>query len=332
MFIARPAGAKGIGLFATQLIPAGTRLLAEKPLFTVASESEAYAASRRLGSHDRKTFLGLVGGNARERSKRLWVEAGWHTVKEAVGDVLNIVRKRNGAKTWPRAASYLTARSTFLSNNFALSTSPSMRAIFPNISRLNHACVPNAEANWNANLDHFTVHTLSHVPEGEELTLSYLESHGAVAADRQEALSGFMFECGCAACAMRTPSSRQGETNRADLQIKVRDFAQSDGSKGELSIMRAMLELYEQEGIRGRELATMYVATAEMARSAGAVENARALAKRGLELEETCCGRDSPFFAKSLADVERLQLGDLDGDKASVFDTTESSNLAAAAS
>ncbi|KAK6430448.1 hypothetical protein LTR95_013399 [Oleoguttula sp. CCFEE 5521] len=331
MFIARPAGAKGIGLFATQLIPAGTRLLAEKPLFTVASESEAYAASRRLGSHDRKTFLGLVGGDARERSKRLWVEAGWHTVKEVVRDVVNVIGKRNGAITWPRAPSYLNARSIFLSNNFALSTSPSMRAIFPNISRLNHACVPNTEANWNANLDHFTVHTLSPVPEGEELTLSYLESHGAVTADRQEALRGFMFECGCAACAMGTPAARRGELSRADLQIKVREFAQSDGSKGELSIMQSMLRMYEQEGIRGRELATMYIATAKMAHSTGALEDARALAKRGLQLEETCCGSDSPFFANSLADVERLQLGDLDGGTASVFDTTDLPQVAAAA-
>ncbi|KAK6441155.1 hypothetical protein LTR95_002626 [Oleoguttula sp. CCFEE 5521] len=332
MFIARPAGAKGIGLFATQLIPAGTRLLAEKPLFTVASESEAYAASRRLGSHDRKTFLGLVGGDARERSKRLWVEAGGHTVKEVVRDVANVIGKRNGAITWPRAPSYLNARSIFLSNNFALSTSPSMRAIFPNISRLNHACVPNTEANWNANLDHFTVHTLSPVREGEELTLSYLESHGAVTADRREALRGFMFECSCAACEMGTPAAQQGEISRADLQIKVREFAQSDGSKGELSIMRSMLGMYEQEGIRGRELATMYIATAKLAQMAGLLEEARALASRGLDLEETCCGSDSQFFATSLAGVERLQLGDLNGAVEDAEDMSSSHRIAIAAS
>ena len=51
--------------------------------------------------------------------------------------------------------------------------------VFPTISRLNHACVPNCHHEWNAELGGATIQVIAEVRAGEELTICYLMPSGA---------------------------------------------------------------------------------------------------------------------------------------------------------
>lgn len=79
-------------------------------------------------------------------------------------------------------------------------------AVFEEISRLNHACLPSAHAQWHAGLGRLTLHAARPVRRGEELTIPYHGVDGAGGmprSERQEYFLGrFGFACGCAACGL----------------------------------------------------------------------------------------------------------------------------------
>jgi hypothetical protein len=65
------------------------------------------------------------------------------------------------------------------------------------LSRINHACLPNAQATWNTTLKEETLHALQDIAEGEEITISYC-LNGSLGSDWL--LENYGFECTCAFC------------------------------------------------------------------------------------------------------------------------------------
>ncbi|KAF2277706.1 uncharacterized protein EI97DRAFT_270942 [Westerdykella ornata] len=103
-------------------------------------------------------------------------------------------------------------------------------SLFPHIARVNHACVPNAQVNWNPSPSPshssspssspspslfpspppssssskeqplLTLHAIHPIPQGAEILISYLPETFALRAERQRKLrEGYGFVCGCAA-------------------------------------------------------------------------------------------------------------------------------------
>ena len=140
----------------------------------------------------------------------------------------------------------------------------------------------------------------------EELTISYLCEHGALKKSRQDRLrQQYGFLCDCPACDTSTERGKAGEEKRIHLQELLRTFAEDAERQGgpnleaELAMTVRLIEVYESEGIAGRELATMYLTAAETALKLKRPVEVRQLAGRGLELDRDCLGEDSDLFQQT---------------------------------
>lgn len=182
-----------------------------------------------------------------------WSQAFWFTLKSL------------SFSQFPRLGEHVAILSIFRSNAFALgSKSTIQQAVFGQISRLNHSCVPNAQGNFHEGLGRFNVHATRDIGLGEELTLNYLPEHGSVRQTRQGRLSeGYGFECLCQACDLSTVGGERGEAGRVNMLKILKEYAegvQEDGEKGtekELEIVQGFLGLLQGEGIAGREVSVL---------------------------------------------------------------------------
>ncbi|RMY49548.1 hypothetical protein D0865_07420 [Hortaea werneckii] len=315
MYQIRHTAAKGLGVFATRNIPRGTRILAEKPVILVKSERDVYNAFRSLHEQDRNELMQLSVSSQRRSNILGWAEGLWHASQQALSGGLVVVHGDGQTKTrLPDINSiteYPAVLNVFRNNNFDIGNGT--QAIFKDISRLNHACIPNAQGNFNANLDRFTIHALRPISEDEEITLSYLAEHGASRSARQNRLqSNYGFPCDCPACDTTTERGKLDEEARQRMQSRLHSYAQSVSEQEgpdqitELEIMNHMIEMREEQGLAGRELATMCFSAAELAANIGRRDVALKLANKGLSLDEDAVGMDSPVFEESKARAQKL--------------------------
>lgn len=237
------------------------------------------------------------------------------------------------------------------------SSPPYELALFPAIARINHSCVPNAQANYHPLHRTFNVHATRDMAAGEEVSINYLPEVGLLRAQRVAKLEeGYGFTCNCPACDLSTELGRQGEKSRRDVQTSMRKTRAyladathrgdavdagygADGMPetfqsgitdeeqaridalgrlseaerrtlrldGELQVLKLMLAMYSNEGIVGREVASMHYHMARLQSSSSALEDGLASAEAGLKLEEECLGRDHPGYLEASAFVEGLR-------------------------
>jgi len=315
MYEIRHAGAKGFGVFATRSIPRGTRILAERPAFTVRSESEVFAATRRLGETERRNLMQLSVSPVRQSSVLSWAEAIWHGGREVLADVLRSAqgdeKPANAVSAWGSLMEYPGVLSVFRNNNFDIGNG--VQAFFKDICRLNHACAPNAQGNFNTALGRFTIHAVRPIDAKEEITLSYLAEHGALRDARQSRLlDRYGFLCDCPGCDTAGKRSQEGEERRRRMQVRLQTYAEEAAERetpdpeAELKVMRGLIEMYEAEGIAGREVATMCLSAAELASKMGRRDEVRRLCEIGLRLDEEAVGADGPMFEESVVRVKAM--------------------------
>ncbi|KAK1493223.1 TPR domain-containing protein [Colletotrichum cuscutae] len=290
MFTVRQAIGKGLGVFASRPILTGQRILTDQALLTItSSDSNSILRQAQLLSTTGRDSLLSLSTNPSKSSIFSWLESIWRS-KSAPQDTV----------------SNHTILNIFRNNNFNIGNQT--QALFPQVARLNHSCVPNAQGNFNKDLNAFTIHATRNIEPEEEITISYLDEHLGLRQSRQTALhDGYGFTCGCSACSPTT-SSEAGEVRRAEIQRKLELFAEaaSEDPEDEFMMMLALLDAHEAEAIRGREVSTMYIATARKAFDLGKREEGRELALKGLQLEKEAVGDDSPFYAATLEAVQAL--------------------------
>ncbi|KXH67090.1 TPR domain-containing protein [Colletotrichum salicis] len=290
MFTVRQAIGKGLGVFASRPILTGQRILTDQALLTItSSDSNSILRQAHLLSTAGRNSLLSLSTNPSKSSVFSWLESMWRS-KSAPQDIV----------------SNHTILNIFRNNNFNIGNQT--QALFPQVARLNHSCVPNAQGNFNKDLNVFTIHATRKIEPQEEITISYLDEHLGLRQSRQTALhDGYGFTCGCSACSSTT-SSEAGEVRRAEIQRKLELFAEaaSEDPEDEFKMMLALLNAHEAEAIRGREVSTMYIATARKAFDLEKREEGRELALKGLQLEKEAVGDDSPFYAATLETVQAL--------------------------
>ncbi|CAN9152929.1 unnamed protein product [Alternaria alternata] len=121
-------------------------------------------------------------------------------------------------------------------------------AVWPETSRLNHACAPNAQYVVDADTLTHTVRVTRPIAEGEEITISYTSPLEETHVRRQHLQHGFYFMCACKRCA--DPRS-DGTLERIKvLENSLNDW-ESASSSGEVDMAEELLELYRQEGLEG---------------------------------------------------------------------------------
>ncbi|RMZ76526.1 hypothetical protein DV738_g4913, partial [Chaetothyriales sp. CBS 135597] len=341
LFEVRQAGIKGFGIFARQRIARGSRILSERPLLLVdQKEINILAAASRLSKAELDTLLGLSVNKAKRES--LW------NLVDALFQSAQLPLSKKGRRSIQQRRDILAC---FYNNNFALSLSPphrddgtntintatktsAARGVFPTIARLNHSCIPNAQGNFNRNVDEgsFTIHALREIAAGEEITVSYLHDELASHEERQHWLHrvyGFWCQCGiCAGGDEAHRSHKRRQRLRDELSkafapttpllsdslglsgppntAAVGNAAQMDISASR-QLVNLTIETYEQEGLVGGELASLYGVAAALADSAGDHGEAMRLGARSMELERDAAGEDSPLYQMRRQSFESMQ-------------------------
>lgn len=258
MYEIRTAGVKGLGAFAKSAIPRGTRIFAERPLLAISADGDVYGASRRLSPEAREHFMQLSTHISKQLSFLRWIQVAWYTAKHTFKSVLGQSPEDHRIGSKRSLQEHMKALSIFRNNVFDLGND--RRAVFRNISRINHSCIPNAQGNFNDSLDRFTIHATRRIEQGEELTISYLQEHGAMRASRQQRLlDSYGFACACPACDSATKAGRDSDERRSKLHSELAEYAQVEGNttEGELQLTERFIKLFEDESIAGRELSTM---------------------------------------------------------------------------
>ena len=116
-------------------------------------------------------------------------------------------------------------------------------AVWPETSRLNHACAPNAQYVVDADMLTHTVRVTRPIAEGEEITISYTSPLEETDVRWQHLQQGFHFMCTCKRCA--DPRSDVTLERIRILEKKLND------SSGSVDMAEELLSLYRQEGLEG---------------------------------------------------------------------------------
>ncbi|KAK3689363.1 hypothetical protein B0T22DRAFT_170894 [Podospora appendiculata] len=196
---------KGRALVAQAAIRKGTRILSERPLFT-------------LDGRDCHDVIGAIASKL--KALRRPEQDRFLTLSNS---------KRSDASMHPFLGTYITnslpcsrnpAGTAYYHHGAgAQPAEPDATGIFPTISLLNHSCVPNTCYSFNTRTRHGTVHALRAIPAGEELTIAYLDDD-APRADRRERLQfGFDFACACTACSLPAAQQAASDTRRKHIHV-----------------------------------------------------------------------------------------------------------------
>ncbi|KAF2835421.1 SET domain-containing protein [Patellaria atrata CBS 101060] len=190
----RTSPGRGLGIFTTRPIPAGTRLIAEPPLlsvphgrYRVADLEARYAAL----TPSQQALYASLGSSHTQRAKHWGVGVYKHIPRwdlERVREIQAI-----------RCAGVKSVGSIFVTNCMGMGADGEGAGVFPTAARCNHSCVPNACFAWNERLGAETVHAVRDLEMGEEVLVSYCYVLHARDLRRWE-LRGYGFECECEVC------------------------------------------------------------------------------------------------------------------------------------
>ncbi|RYP46101.1 hypothetical protein DL768_007657 [Monosporascus sp. mg162] len=179
---------KGQGLVAKSSIPKGTRILSEKPLFTVpnmSAEMLEMAVKPKLKSltkEEQRQFFAL---------------------------------HNNFPGRYPFAGIVKT-------NALPCGSGACIGGVYPTICRINHSCLPNCHNSWNEDLHLETIHAIKDIRAGEEITIDYSDG-GPSDTRRVELRQSFGFDCNCVVCSL-PPAELQASDDRR-RRIKALDEA-----------------------------------------------------------------------------------------------------------
>jgi len=141
-YVVRSIPKKSQGLIATQTIPKGTRILSEKPIFTISGtgnnldliNQRIANELKRVSKDNQRTFLSLH-----------------NNFRGSLAPFLGITK----------------------TNTLSLGPSVIESGLFLQASRINHACLPDYQYTWNASISEETIYTVREIAQGEEITISY---------------------------------------------------------------------------------------------------------------------------------------------------------------
>ncbi|KIW72320.1 hypothetical protein PV04_00523 [Phialophora macrospora] len=167
-------------------------------------------------------------------------------------------------------------------------------AVFPEASRYNHACAPNAQYFLSANMFTHYVHAVRPIEKDEEITISYappLRLH----ADRQKYFQSiFQFTCTCPRCSPASHNKKHrtvADSDKATQDIVSLQRELSQGTPSSVKKAEKLVDLYKAEGLDGF-LDSAYGYAALAYNSVGSTRGAMKYAKLAAEATRLKYGFD----------------------------------------
>lgn len=260
-----PIPDKGTGVIATQDIPKGTRIMTEKPLFIVSTNTmeqgndivDKYIAQKvkSLDKDQQRAFLSLHNCHGTR-----------------FGPFLGICK----------------------TNMLGLGSPPIGGGLFIEASRINHACNPNTQNSWNERISRETIHAVRDIKKGEEITISYI-GHYAPYDERQLILkTKFNFNCACEQCSL-PPDHRRISDMRLDAIQKLDQGILGAGSNAKLGLgmVRKILTLLEEVGMYSSQVYRAYYDAFQMMAASDDKTRAAEFIRLALEHARVVEGNDS---------------------------------------
>ena len=162
----RQSPGRGLGAFATKLIPRGTRILAEAPLlFTKINhylKSDLEDTFNALTTEQKDQFWALHSGHGQDPER-------WPSQIHSGVSAHEAQRIREQHES--RLAPEKSVLSVFMVNCMEMGNGA---GVFAEAARFNHSCAPNANFSWNENIGQETIHATRDIEEGEVSLLSPL--------------------------------------------------------------------------------------------------------------------------------------------------------------
>ncbi|RVD88571.1 uncharacterized protein DFL_002751 [Arthrobotrys flagrans] len=257
---------KGRGLVATADIPIGTRIIAEKPLFTLSGPS-----------------VELLEGPISNILKTL--------PEEKQKEYRSLHNNYKSTQIPPLAGIFKT-------NALPCGHGSHVGGIYLTICLINHSCLPNTHHSWNDNLSRETIHVTRPIKSGEEITISYTPE--GLSKPRQRKLKeSFGFDCKCPLCTSPPRKIKFSDRRRTEIEALDASIA-GDGTivSNPLSCLkdcRRLIKLLKEEyggsalTLEGRA----YFDAFQVCIGQGDQARARVMAERGYKLRALCEGEDS---------------------------------------
>ncbi|KAI0183968.1 hypothetical protein EV127DRAFT_457200 [Xylaria flabelliformis] len=173
---------RGKGLVAKVDIPKGTRIICEKPLFTL--RSSAPPSVHRLVAEKLKPLP-----------------------KDKQREFLSL------HNNFPGQYAFAGIMRT---NALPCGPDSPVGGIYPTICLINHSCIPNAHNNWNEEAQHETIHATRDILAGEEILISY--ANGPSQARQRKLRESFGFQCSCELCSQPLQAIQASDKRRADIE------------------------------------------------------------------------------------------------------------------
>ena len=180
---------RGLGLFATEYIPAYARILEDDPLLSLAKGEDLPELWQK--------YLLLP-----PELKKQFDELSYGGIQSSREDTLVVKLRERGhsdeeAKIMARVSSRFQANA--FQNGSAAKSIIWACSLFPTVARLNHSCAPNAHAHYRPSSGAQLVYSLRDINPGEEIEISYFNITIPFD-DRQERAKAWGFICSCSIC------------------------------------------------------------------------------------------------------------------------------------
>lgn len=279
---------KGLGVFAKELIPRGTRILCERlllPLNGGEDPREIMSAVERLSDADKKRYFELhpFAAPIRKQHVQKYMKKRWDQVSEYERRAIGI----------------------YDANSFEV-------GVFFLPSRVNHSCIPNAHYEFNPTLERGTYHAVRDIQKGEEVFISYIHGGTRVKSWRQPKLDVWGFVCTCPACE-NSEEGKKREARRQEMYELDQKLAVQSVYGTEMTPMQALktatklASLLAAEGVLNRELRLSYHDAARYSLELKNVKMAILWVQKEVEHERTCLGEDHPVYQAAAARLNLLK-------------------------
>ena len=213
----RAVPGKGYGCFAKQDLKRGTRILSDRSMLHITKghylKEDIEEAFAKLSEDDQKVYWSLASAHGQD--PKMWPSK----IHESVtGREVERIKQQHEARTGKEPS----LLSIFQNNCMEMGTGA---GIFLNAARFNHSCHPNANFNWNANIERETIHIIHDVKKDDEILLSYCDmTHEKTL--RAWELKHYGFVCDCEVCAQDEGDPEGLASQSVDRRYRIKELEQ----------------------------------------------------------------------------------------------------------
>ncbi|KAH7035933.1 uncharacterized protein B0I36DRAFT_361244 [Microdochium trichocladiopsis] len=184
----------GLGVFARTLIPRGTQLMLEPPLFAVVPP--AFHPGRGYDMGEMLEGIGAAVEQLGEEDRAVFEEC-WEHLQD--GEEEEEEEEEENERKQRRGGSDKLQRHMRIFRTNAYMLPDGRSAMFPLVARINHSCAPNAANVWDPQAQVRVIWASRDIQAGEEVLVSYAPLLQDTES-RRERLRQYGFECGCDVC------------------------------------------------------------------------------------------------------------------------------------